>query len=50
MGGDGVGQVACISAIINFVYIPYYPVWSLIMLTVDAGIIWALASYRREAL
>ncbi len=37
--------VAFISAIINFVYIPYYPVWSLIMLTVDAGIIWALIAH-----
>jgi hypothetical protein len=39
--------VASISAIVNFLYIPYYPVWSVVLIAIDAVIIWALASPRR---
>jgi hypothetical protein len=41
--------VACVSMIANFLFLPYYPLWSLLIIAVDAGIIWALATYRREA-
>jgi hypothetical protein len=34
------------SAIINFVYIPYQPLWSLVQLTLCGLVIWALLSYR----
>jgi hypothetical protein len=37
--------IALISAIINFFYIPYYPVWSLLIIAIDIGVIWALATY-----
>jgi hypothetical protein len=40
--------VACLSMLANFAFIPYYPLWSLLIIAVDAGIIWALATYRRE--
>jgi hypothetical protein len=32
----------------NFAFIPHYALWSLLIIAVDAGIIWALATYRRE--
>jgi len=39
---------AVLSAIANFVFIPYQPLWSLIMIALDAFIIWALLAPRRE--
>ena len=36
-----------ISALANFAFIPYYPVWSLLIITLDIFVIWALATYRR---
>ena len=40
--------VVTVSAIINFLTIPYYPVWSIIMLAVDGGILWAVIAHGRE--
>lgn len=37
--------IAIISGIINFFYIPYYPVWSLLIIAIDIGVVWALATY-----
>lgn len=34
--------LALISAVANFLFIPYYPVWSLIVIAIDVFIIWAL--------
>ena len=39
--------VAAISAIINFVWLPYAPWWALMIIAVDVLIIWALAAYLR---
>jgi hypothetical protein len=36
---------AVISAIGNFYSIPYYPVWSILMLVLDFAIIWGVTSY-----
>src|SRR5262249_54724014 len=41
----GVGVVA-ISMIVNFLYIPYLPVWSIVLLAIDMAILWALLSPR----
>jgi hypothetical protein len=41
--------IAVLSAIANFVFIPYQPVWSIIMIALDAFIIWALLSPRQYA-
>ena len=42
----GVGiTVAALSAIANFLIIPRYPVWSLLMVALDVAVIWALAVY-----
>lgn len=42
--------LACLSLIANFLFIPHYPVWSLLIIALDVAVIWALATYRREAL
>jgi hypothetical protein len=48
--GRAVGIVlASLSLIANFLFIPYYPIWSLVIITLDVAIIWALTVYRREA-
>jgi hypothetical protein len=36
--------IACLSALTNFLWIPYYPFWALIVLTLDVLIIWALTT------
>lgn len=40
--------LALISAVENFLFIPYYPVWSLIVIAVDVFIIWALVTGDRR--
>jgi hypothetical protein len=42
--------LACLSLIANFLFIPYYPLWALTIIALDIAVIWALATYRREAL
>jgi hypothetical protein len=39
--------VALFSAIGNFLSIPYYPVWSIVLIALDFLIIWAVTSYGR---
>ncbi|WP_119727731.1 DUF7144 family membrane protein [Thermomonospora amylolytica] len=41
--------LAGLSAIANFMFIPYYPVWSLLIIALDIVVIWALAVYSRQA-
>lgn len=38
--------LACISAVISFLYIPYQPVWSFAVIVLDIFIVWALLSPR----
>ncbi len=40
--------LAVLSAIANFVFIPYQPLWSIVMIALDAFIIWALLVPRRQ--
>jgi hypothetical protein len=40
--------LAVLSAISNFLFIPYYPIWSLLIITLDVFVIWALAAHGRE--
>jgi hypothetical protein len=40
--------VAVISAIANFFYIPYYPIWAVLLIALCVIVIWALASLRPE--
>ena len=40
----GVGIfIAALSAMSNFLFIPYYPVWAITILAVDIAVIWALS-------
>ncbi|MFI0354960.1 hypothetical protein [Actinomadura sp. 9N407] len=41
--------LAVLNAIANFMFIPYYPVWSLLIIALDIAVIWALAVYSRQA-
>ena len=40
--------VAGLSAIANFAWMPYYPVWSIVAIAVDIAIIWALIAHGRD--
>ena len=39
--------VAGISAIVNFSWLPYSPLWAMLLIAVDILVIWALATLRR---
>ncbi len=41
--------LAGLSMIANFVWLPYYPVWSIALIIIDGFIIWALCAPRRES-
>ncbi len=47
--GVGIALVA-LNLIANFVFIPYYPVWSLLIVALDVAVIWGLATYRDDTL
>lgn len=36
--------LALVSAIANFFFLPYYPLWAILIIAVDVFVIWALAS------
>ena len=40
--------MAVISAIANFGFIPYYPVWSIVIIALDVTVIWALTAHGRD--
>jgi hypothetical protein len=40
--------LAVLSAISNFLFIPYYPFWSLLIITLDIFVIWAVAAHGGE--
>jgi hypothetical protein len=43
------GMVAAvISAIMNFVFLPFSPLWAILIIAIDMLVIWALASYLRQ--
>jgi hypothetical protein len=41
----GIGLVA-LSMIANFLFVPYYPVWTLLIIALEVAVIWALAVYE----
>ena len=47
MGWVGIGLVG-LNLIANFLFIPYYPIWSLLIIAVDVFVIWALTAHGRE--
>ena len=40
--------IAIVSAIANFMFLPYYPVWSIIVIALDVLVIWALTVHGRD--
>jgi hypothetical protein len=40
--------LAILSAVANFLFIPYYPVWTVLIIALDIAVIWALAVYGTE--
>ena len=40
--------VASLSLIANFAFIPAYPLWALIVITIDVLVIWALTAHGNE--
>jgi hypothetical protein len=39
---------AVVSAILNFVFLPFSPWWAILIIAVDMLVIWALAQYLRQ--
>jgi hypothetical protein len=35
-------MLAMLSALVNFFFIPYYPIWALVVIALDVWVIWAL--------
>ena len=42
--------LAGLSMVIQFMFTPHYPMWSLLVIGLAVVIIWCLATYRRDAL
>jgi hypothetical protein len=40
--------LAVLSAIANFAFIPYQPVWSIVMIAIAVTVIWALTAHGRD--
>lgn len=40
--------LAGLSVVANFLFLPYYPLWSLVIIALDIAIIWALVTHRQE--
>ena len=40
--------LAALSATSNFLFIPYYPFWSILIIAVDIFVIWALTAHGRQ--
>jgi hypothetical protein len=41
--------MACISIVVMFMWLPYYPMWSIIVIALDVIIIWAVATWDTTA-
>jgi hypothetical protein len=41
--------LAAISVVINFIWLPYQPIWAIISIAIDVFVIWALCAYRSKA-
>ena len=42
------GVVAALSAIEKFAFLPYHPVWSIIMIALAIAVIWALTAHGTD--
>lgn len=41
--------MAVVSVVSNFMWLPYHPIWGLLMITASSFVIWALTVHGREA-
>jgi hypothetical protein len=39
--------LAGVSAVANFMWLPYYPLWSILVIALDVAIIWALTTHGK---
>jgi hypothetical protein len=47
--GRTLGVIAAAgSMLVHFAFIPLYPVWSIVVIAIDIGIIWALTAHGRD--
>ena len=40
--------IAAVSVVANFLWLPYYPVWALIIIAFDVFVIWALTTHGQD--
>ena len=40
--------MACVSALASFMWMPYYPIWSLTIIAFDVFVIWAVTVHGRD--
>ena len=40
--------IAAVSILVNFAWLPYYPIWGLLMITANVFVIWALTAHGRD--
>jgi hypothetical protein len=40
--------LALVSAIVAFAWLPWYPIWAILLITVDVIVIWALTAHGRD--
>lgn len=40
--------VAAVSIVANFAWLPYYPIWALVIIALDVFVIWALTVHGRD--
>jgi hypothetical protein len=40
--------LAALSAIATFAYLPWYPIWSVVIISLDVFVIWALTAHGRD--
>ncbi len=40
--------MACVSIVVSFLWIPFYPVWSLLLVAFNVFVIWAVTAHGRD--
>ena len=44
----GAVVIAYLSIVVNFLWLPYYPVWSIVLIALDVVIIWAVTTWDSD--
>jgi hypothetical protein len=37
-----------INIVVNFVWLPHYPIWALLLIVLDVFVIWAVTAHGRD--